>query len=431
MLTTSVHPPAELLDRLVGGAVASRVADGPRAACVRAARPLVGEITALRESLHVAGLAKVLLVTTPEVGALAEALAGDGARLLVLDSADPVRVADALDGDLDATVLTVAVPPGTAPVDVRALGRVVDEVRAGFRADGLDPVAHTVVVAAGPDSPGAGVTVTAGAAGAFSPYVLVPAGLAGADVAALVTDAVAARDGLLADDPANPALVLGALLAEHTVVEVGDRSTAALLDAFGGEPVPVVHDGSPGVHQALRIGPDGDVDVPGPAAARILLWEHAAAVAAHLRGPADLAPSGAALRPAFTDDDVEVSAGAWLPDGTTTVGDALLALLDTDGTHVALHAHLDRESDASIALLRDVLARRTGRTVTFDWGPALRPGAAVCQITGAGDGRSGLDDAQAGQADADAAAQPGPVLRLHLPDRLLGMVAVVRAVQHL
>lgn len=426
MLTTSVHPPAELLDRLVDGGVAARVAGGPRAACVRAARPLVGEITALRESLHVAGMAKVLLVATPEVGALAEGLAGAGARLLVLDGADPVRVADALDGDLEATVLVVAVPPGTAPVDGRALDRVVDEVRAGFRAEGLDPDAHTVVVGTGP-----GATVTGGAAGAFSAYVLVPAGLAGADVAALVGDAVAARDTLLADDPANPALVLGALLAEHEVVEVGEHWAAALIDAYGGEPVPVVHDGGSGTHQALRIGPGGDVDLPGPVAARILLWEHAAAVAAQLRGPGAPAPSGDRLRPAFTDDDVEVSAGSWLPAGTTTVGEALLALLDAADTHLALHAHLDRESDASIALLRGVLARRTGRTVTFDWGPALRPGAAVCQITGAGDGRSGLDDARAGQADADAAAQPGPVLRLHLPDRLLGMVAVVRAVQHL
>lgn len=418
MPTTSVHPPADLLDRLVDGAVASRVAAAPRAGCVRAARPLVGEITALREQLHVAGLAKVVLVTTPAVGAVTEALAGPGARLLVLDSADPVRVADALDGDLDASVLVLARPPGLSAVDDRALQRVADEVRVGFRADGLDPDAHTVTVSTDP-----GATVAGGADGAFSAYTLVPAGLAGADVGTLVADAVAARDTLLADDPANPALVLGALLAAHPAVEVAERWPAALP----GGPPPVVLDGGPDVAGALRVG--RDVELPGPPAARILLWEHAAAVAAHLSDP--VAPSGDALRPAFVDGDVEVSAGSWLPEGTATVGDALLALLDAGGTHLALHAHLDRESDASVALLRGVLARRTGHLVTFDWGPAQRAGAAVCLLSGAGDGRCALDDAQAGQVGADAAAQPGPVLRLHLPDRLTGLVALVRAVQHL
>ncbi|QJY48510.1 hypothetical protein [Pseudonocardia broussonetiae] len=433
-MTTAVHPPADVLGRLVDGAVASAVGDGPRAACVRAARPLVGEVTALRDTLHAAGLAKVLLVTTPATGAVAEVLAGDGARLLVLDSPDPVRVADALDGDLEATVLVVAVPPGA---DRSGPDAVVAAVRAGFEAEGFDADAQTVVVA----GPGEAVTdsarvVAGGADGAFSAYALVPAGLAGADVERVVADAVAARERYVVDDPDNPALVLGALLAGHPSVVLDVRWPAALIDAVlpDAQPVPVVVDdgpAGPGLAEALTVRPGGAVELDGPVAARVLLWEHAAAVAAHLRAPEGTAAPDGPPSAVFVDGDVTVSAGPWLPEGTTTAVDALRALAAAGGTHLALHAHLDRESDASVAVLRGELARRTGATVTFDWGPARRPGAAVCLLTGVGDGRADLGAAQEAVVVADAAAQTGPVLRLHMHDRLAGLVAVVRAVQDL
>lgn len=438
-MTTAVHPPADLLGRLVDGAVASAVGDGPRAACVRAARPLVGEVTALRDTLHAAGLAKVLLVTTPTTGAVAEVLAGDGARLLVLDSPDPVRVADALDGDLEATVLVVAVPPGA---DRSGPDAVVAAVRAGFAAEGFDADAQTVVVAGPGDAVADSARVVAGGSdGAFSAYALVPAGLAGADVEGVVADAVAARERYVVDDPDNPALVLGALLAEHPSVVLDARWPAALIDAVlvdaglpGAGPVPVVVDdgpAGPGLADALTVRPGGAVELDGPVAARVLLWEHAAAVAAHLRSPVDGAAPDGPSTAVFVDGDVTVSAGPWLPEGTTTAVEALRALAAAGGTHLALHAHLDRESDASVAVLRGELARRTGATVTFDWGGAQRPGAAVCLLTGAGDGRADLGAAQEAAVAADAAAQTGPVLRLHMHDRLAGLVAVVRAVQDL
>jgi len=110
------------------------------------------------------------------------------------------------------------------------------------------------------------------------------------------------------------------------------------------------------------------------------------------------------------------------------------------GTHLALHAYLDRESDASVAVLRAELARRTGLVVTFDWAPrgprATGPGTLVCQLTGEPDDDPGhrLNDLQQdlARADADELARRGhPVLRLHLADRLAGLVTVARAVQHL
>ncbi len=81
----------------------------------------------------------------------------------------------------------------------------------------------------------------------------------------------------------------------------------------------------------------------------------------------------AAPTPAFVDGAVTVYASeGWLPDGTSTVRDAVSALLDgLDGEHgyVAVQAYLDRHRDADLASVRGSLARRTGRPVTFGWGP--------------------------------------------------------------
>jgi glucose-6-phosphate isomerase len=72
------------------------------------------------------------------------------------------------------------------------------------------------------------------------------------------------------------------------------------------------------------------------------------------------------------DGNVSVYAGDWLPEGTSTVADAVEALLDLlDGDHgyLAVQAYLDRHRDADLASCRDSLATRTGRPTTFGWGP--------------------------------------------------------------
>src|SRR5690606_28694069 len=48
--------------------------------------------------------------------------------------------------------------------------------------------------------------------------------------------------------------------------------------------------------------------------------------------------------------------------------DALLAALPEHG-YVAIHAYLDRIGRSGYAGLRDAVARRSGRPVTFGWGP--------------------------------------------------------------
>ncbi|WP_219414479.1 glucose-6-phosphate isomerase [Pseudonocardia nigra] len=505
---SSDPPRPEVVERLIGEAVASRIADRdptvwPTAArpgwvaAARAARPLVGEIEGLRERHRVAGRVRVVVAAAGGVGIAAEALAGvdpqlGASRLIVLDTTDPAQVADAVAGDLAATVLVVSAPAGE---DTAAVELVRDTVHDALRADGLDPAEHTVVVTA-PDGPllrSAGrATVVLGPPdvdgpwAALTAYALVPAGLAGTDVAAVLADAIPAADDLASDDPDNPALRLGALLAQAQVVALaGDDApgmaewaaqlVAAGLGKHGRGPLPVVVEGpdapewtAAGVLAAgLGAVPGAAVAGTGSPAAQMVLWQHATAVAAHLLGvdPTDRPDAGGTgtdidtgtgtddgtgERLAFRDGGIDVHAGSWLPSGTATVGDALRALLD-GGACLSVHAYLDRLEDASAAVLRAELARRTGRAVAFGWAPRCLPGTGqrdkggpadtvVCQLTGTAepdlppDLPPALEAYQQAQARTDAAAlaQRGrPVLRLHFTDRVAGLVTLARAVQQL
>jgi glucose-6-phosphate isomerase len=513
---------AELIARLRADGVAARVADGdptlwPRLArpgwtgALRASRPLVGEIAALAEQRRVAGQVRVLLAAAGGAGVAAEALIDSDPRLVVLDTADPPQVADALAGELASTVLVVSAPPGEDPEPVRLLR---DTVHAAFRAEGLDPDAHTVVVTppdgpllppdASPDGPVVvlGPDDVDGPWAAFTAYVLVPAGLAGADAGAVLAEAGAARAelGTAGGTTGGTALGLGALLASAPAVALAAPEAPALaewaaqlvaggLGKDGQGPLPVVVEGPDapewGTLPAVGLG-----DVPGAAfatrgsvAEQMAAWQHAVAVAAHVLGvdPTDRpdalapAPKGDAAGPAFTEGGVAVHAGDWLPEGTGTVADALRALLaagapsgsdgvegdgaEGDGAegggaarHLAVHAYLDRIEDASAAVLRAELARRTGLPTTFGWAPRCLPGSGqhakggppdtrVCQLTADPDdpglrpeAAAALDAVQQGlaQADADALAARGrPVLRLHFTDRVAGLVTLARAVQQL
>jgi glucose-6-phosphate isomerase len=151
---------------------------------------------------------------------------------------------------------------------------------------------------------------------------------------------------------------------------------------------------------------------------------------------------------------VRVHAGDWLPEGTTTVADALRALTAPPGepAHLAVHAYLDRIDDASVAVLRPELARRTGLPTTFGWAPRCLPGTGqhakggppstrVCQLTAdpedpglRPEAAAALAAVQRGLAAGDAAALAARgrrVLRLHFTDRVAGLVTVARAVQEL
>jgi hypothetical protein len=339
-----------------------------------------------------------------------------------------------------------------------------------------------VVIEADPDVGGRYSALTA--------FGLVPAALAGVDVAELL-DQAEALSPALGKDTDNPALALGAALGSGPgavalvedgtgIVGLGDWAEQLLAESTGKQgrgllPVVVESPGAPGatgegvltatVGGALSPGsvPGGGVRphvaVNGPLGAQFLAWEFATALAGRLLGidPFDQ-PNVAEskentnwiLDRGLPDEEPVAVDGAVELYGTTaaTVRDALAGLLSGVSGYLAVMAYLDRHGDAEAARLRERLARVTDRPVTFGWGPRFlhstgqyhKGGPQVgsyLQITGAVTDDLPVPDApysfgqlQAAQAagDRQALARRGrPLLHLHLRDRAAGIPQLLDA----
>jgi glucose-6-phosphate isomerase len=518
-----------LVDKLVAEQVASALANqdptlwGPQAqpeaarrlawvSLPQTSRPLLATIEALRAELHSAGIDRVILAGMGGSSLAPEVIcATDKVALTVLDTTDPGQVADALAGDLRRSVLVVSSKSGST-VETDSHRRVFT---AAFTAAGLDPAAHLVAVT-DPGSPlqqiaeeqryRAVITAEANVGGrysALSAFGLVPAGLAGADIASLLEDAARHAPLLATDDPANPALRLAAALAARhgagaekvvladtgsPILGFADWAEQLIAESTGKDgtgllPVVVANPAAPGFADAgadatpVAIGPAmasgsserATIAVNGTLGGQLLLWEHAIAVVGRLLGinpfdQPDVEAAKAAARaqltgltgtagpaPAFVDGDVAVHpVGDWLPAGVATLPEALRALVTATPQwgYLAVQAYLDRLADASVAVLRTELARRTQLQTTFGWGPRFlhstgqyhkggHQNGAFLQLTGAlqedipvPGTEFTLGELQQAQALGDAqvlAARGRPVLRLHFLDRAVGLVALMHA----
>jgi glucose-6-phosphate isomerase len=472
-------------------------------------RELVEPVTALRDELRAEGVDRVVLCGMGGSSLAPEVItAAAGVPLTVLDGTDPDQVRRVLAERPASTVVVVSSKSGsTVETDSqrRAFERALTE--AGVEA------ASRIVVVTDPGSPLEESSRVAGYRAVFAAdpsvggrysaltaFGLVPSGLAGADIAGLLDDAAAAAGALSADDPGNPALLLGAALggtdplrdkvvladAGSGLSGFGDWAEQLVAESTGKDGtglLPVVV-GSPQAPEATRPSDDvllvrlaasgapvadgtSHVTVSGPLGAQILLWEYATAVAGRLLGinpfdqpdveTAKIAARGLldaqpAPEPAgLTDGPVEVRASDGLLDGVTDLDGAVRALLsrlDADRGYLAVMAYLDREEHAELAGVRDALAARTGRPVTFGWGPRFLhstgqyhkggPATGVyLQVTGDPEqdvevpGRPfTFGQLVAAQAAGDAAVLAGqgrPVLRLHLTDRASGLARLHEA----
>jgi glucose-6-phosphate isomerase len=476
-------------------------------------RPLLAEIDALAAELHAEGVNRVVLAGMGGSSLAPEVIcASAGAPLVTLDTTDPGQVASALSGDLSHTVLVVSSKSGST-VETDSHRRAFT---AAFEAAGID-AASRIVVVTDPGSPLAATAQEAGYRRVFladpnvggrysalTAFGLVPSGLAGVDVSVLLDDAAAAAALLEADSADNPALRLaGAFGAAHAagaekivladsgsgIAGLADWAEQLIAESTGKEGtglLPVVVEGvdAPGFADAgpdatpVAIGPAAGaaaISVSGPLGAQLLLWEFATAVAGRLLGinPFDQPDVEAAKKaaralldgfaagapadagePRFTDGEIAVFAGDWLPAGVTTVPDAIAALLAAVPAHgyLAIQAYLDRIADASATALRADLARRGGAQVTFGWGPRFlhstgqyhkggHPNGAFLQITGDAGADLGIHgrpytfaQLQLAQALGDGQVLAGrgrPLLRLHLTGRAGGLSQLAKAVQAL
>jgi glucose-6-phosphate isomerase len=409
-------------------------------------------------------------------------------ELFVLDSTDPVYIHHALAGDLRETVVVVGSKSGST-IETASQRALFAEA---FRTLDLNPVDHMVIVT-DPESPldksarADGYTVinadpkVGGRFSALTAFGLVPAALIGIDPSILLDAASDAKKQILdsniaidiaylisragqyltyCDSPAAPGLSdwIEQLVAESTGKnEVGrlpiviENSTAAA----GGDAFSIAFDGS------------ADLVISGDLGEQFFLWEW---VTALVGAALDIDPFN---QPNVTEAKEATSAllAEWngvLPefaadavDGSVEIfgfGSDLTAALRNfiaeipDGGYVAVMAYLDRSGDRDLAKLREIIARKSKRPVTFGWGPRFlhstgqfhkggQQNGAFLQITGVTNGDVVIPGQSYGfktlimaQALGDLRAlakRKYPLLRLHLSDRSAGIAQLLKAAEAL
>ena len=445
----------------------------------------VPRLLELRDALREEGVDKVILCGMGGSSLAPEVICRSAeVPLTVLDSTHPDQVRAALAGDLAHTVVVVSSKSG-GTLETDSQRRVLVEA---FTKAGIDAKSRIVVVT-DPGSPfeqlahdeGYRAVFLAdpnvgGRYSALTAFGLVPSALAGADVELLLDQTTAVHDSL--GKPDNAALQLGAALgADHRdkividatgspLVGFGDWAEQLIAEStgkLGKGLLPVVVDsGSPEVLwpaedvHVVRIGTETPLlgtSVSGNLAAQFLAWEYAVAVSGRLLGinpfdQPDVESAKKASRgllesrpepqqPNFVDGYAEVYATDGLLDQETTVEGAIAALLATVPArgYLAVMAYLDRLRDASLAAVRNPLARRLERPVTFGWGPRFLhstgqfhkggpPVGSFLQITGLVTHDVAIPDrpftfgtliAAQAAGDSKVLADHGrPVLRVHL-----------------
>lgn len=300
---------------------------------VTVSRPLVPEITALRDELVAQGVTRVVLAGMGGSSLAPEVIAQSaGVPLVILDSTAPGQVLAAIDGDaesggLEKTVLVVSSKSGST-IETDSAKRAFE---AAFRDLGIDPVQRIVVVT----DPGSPLEQSARADGyrvftadptvggrysALTAFGLVPAGLAGVDIDDLLDEADATLLEVAIDSPENPALVLAAAIAgggelrrdklglvtdgSH-LIGLPDWIEQLIAESTGKQgigilpvvllPVSPELESTPDDLQVVRFVDDadafhlfdrhtGEVLVSGSLGAQFVVWEYATAIAGRLLG---------------------------------------------------------------------------------------------------------------------------------------------------
>jgi glucose-6-phosphate isomerase len=409
-------------------------------------------------------------------------------ELFVLDSTDPVYIHHALARDLRETVVVVGSKSGST-IETASQRALFAEA---FRTLNLDPVDHMVIVT-DPGSPldksarADGYTVVnadpnvGGRFSALTAFGLVPAALIGVDASVLLDAASDAKKQILetdiaidiaylisnagqyltyCDSAAAPGLSdwIEQLVAESTgknevgrlPIVIENASAAAGGDAF-----------------SISFSGDADLVIAGELGEQFFLWEWVTAlVGAALEidpfnqpnvteakeATSALLAEWNGVLPEFTPDAVDGAVEIFGAGSDLTA--ALRSFIDEipAGGYAAVMAYLDRSGDRDLAKLREIIARKSSRPVTFGWGPRFlhstgqfhkggQQNGAFLQITGVTNGDVLIPGASYGfktlimaQALGDLRAlakRKYPLLRLHLSDRSAGITQLLKAAEAL
>ncbi|MCZ2402666.1 glucose-6-phosphate isomerase [Paenarthrobacter sp. Z7-10] len=397
--------------------------------------PLVAEILALREELRADGVTHLVLAGMGGSSLAPEVItATAGVELTVLDSTDPDQVRAALADRLAETAIVVSSKSGST-LETDSQRRIFEQE---FTKAGVDAKSRIIIVT----DPGSPLDKESRKAGyrrvfnadpnvggrysALTAFGLVPSGLAGVDIQALLDEAEEAAEVLRDDAPDNIGLALASALAgtdplrnkivivdegsgivgfadwaEQLIAESTGKLGTGLLPVVAASGSPEVTSGADDVLLVRLVAADLDVDlaetllqklpenqvsIAGGLGTQMMVWEFAVAVAGRLLGinPFDQPDVEAAKKAArglldkqpetqpanFVDGAIEVRGPEWLGDARTT-GEALERLFGQLGPqgYLSVQAYFDRISYASLVEIRDPLAALTNRPVTFGWGP--------------------------------------------------------------
>ncbi|WP_104192737.1 glucose-6-phosphate isomerase [Cryobacterium sp. Y82] len=392
-------------------------------------RPLVAEIVELRAALHARGVTQIALAGMGGSSLAPEVITRTaGVDLTVLDATDPGQVLSALNDNLAGTALVVSSKSGST-VETDSQRRVFERA---YRDIGIDP-AERIIVVTDPGSPleasarEAGYRVfnadptVGGRYSALTAFGLVPSGLAGVDIGALLDEAESISLALAVDSPENPGLVLGAAIAaasprrdklaivsdgthivgfadwvEQLIAESTGKLGTGILPVVLSPDAPELTEALPDL-QLVRVVADAGTDlfvetgdeirVSGTLGAQFLVWEYATVVAGRLlginpfdqpdvesakiatRGLLDVRP--APIPAAFIADGIEVRGTPHVIGAASDLASAIDALLEELGPdgYVAVQAYVDRLALPELAEIRNKLATLSKRPVTFGWGP--------------------------------------------------------------
>ena len=412
-------------------------------------------------------------------------------QLFVLDSTDPDYVAHALTAELAKSVVVVSSKSGSTieTASQRAL------FEGAFKDAGLNPIDHMVFVT-DPGSPldkqvrDGGFTVVnadpnvGGRFSVLSPFGLVPAALIGVDVSVLLDNASDTKAAFFADSQlvCDIAYLLTYVADQYVAFTDQDSGMPGLSDwieqlvaeSTGKNQVgrlPVVaetaHNGREGSAFTIAFEGVADLVVAGDLASQFIVWEWVTALV------------GAALgidpfnQPNVTEAKEQTSAllNEWkgiLPSFAGDLNDGVLEIFGTgknatdaltnliaqipDDGYIAIMAYLDRKDDVRVAELRAILADKSGRPVTFGWGPRFlhstgqfhkggQQNGVFLQITGdvkndiAIPGQNyGFKTLVAAQALGDGkalASRKYPLLRFNLTNRAMGISELLDAAKSL
>ena len=412
-------------------------------------------------------------------------------QLFVLDSTDPDYVAHALKAELAKSVVVVSSKSGSTieTASQRAL------FEGAFKDAGLNPIDHMVFVT-DPGSPldkqvrDGGFTVVnadpnvGGRFSVLSPFGLVPAALIGVDVSVLLDNASDTKAAFFADSQliCDIAYLLTYVADQYVAFTDQDSGMPGLSDwieqlvaeSTGKNQVgrlPVVaetaHNGREGGAFTIAFAGVADLVVAGDLASQFIVWEWVTALV------------GAALgidpfnQPNVTEAKEQTSAllNEWkgvLPSFAGDLNDGVLEIFGTgknatdaltnliaqipDDGYIAIMAYLDRKDDVRVAELRAILADKSGRPVTFGWGPRFlhstgqfhkggQQNGVFLQITGdvkkdiAIPGQNyGFKTLVAAQALGDGkalASRKYPLLRFNLTNRAMGISELLDAAKSL